>query len=263
MKTINRLSFGYIHRYSLLCLLALISADIFAAPLPAAPQNIALTNGTEIPVTIFPASSNAILLWLPSENGLVPAEFNTAAALAKSDIEVWLADLHAAYFLPLVPSSMQQIPTGDIAQLIGAVARRSGGKTVYLITEGNGAALALTGAAAVHDGKRDLGGAILLSPNLYVATPEPGEDAQYLPVTTATRIPVVILQPELSPWRWHIDQLQSLLEQGGAAVTVKLLPGVRDRFYFRDDALPAELALTPTLPQLIINAYKQLGGNRP
>ncbi|MDR3391494.1 MAG: hypothetical protein P4L77_07115 [Sulfuriferula sp.] len=262
MKTINRLSFGYIHRYSLLCLLALISADIFAATLPAAPQNIALTNGTEIPVTIFPAASNTILLWLPSENGLVPAEFNTAAALAKSGIEVWLADLHGAYFLPLVPSSMQQIPSSDVAQLIGAVARRSG-KTVYLITEGNGAALALTGAAAVHDNTHALGGAILLSPNLYVATPEPGEDAQYLPIATATRLPVAILQPELSPWRWHIDELQSLLKQGGATVTVNLLPGIRDRFYFRDDALPAELALTPTLPQLIINAYKQLGGNRP
>ncbi|ARU32717.1 hypothetical protein CAP31_14220 [Sulfuriferula sp. AH1] len=150
----------------------------------------------------------------------------------------------------------------NVARLIAASARRSG-KKIYLVSEGNGAALALTAAAALHDDRRDLRGAILLSPNLYVATPEPGEDARYLPVTTATHLPLAILQPELSPWRWHLDQLQTLLSRGGASVAIKLLPKVRDRFYFRDDALPAEQALAPSLPQLIINAYKQLGGKQP
>lgn len=262
MNTTHRLSAGYLRLCLTLCLLAAMSANIYAAPLSKITQSLTLANGVEVPLTVYPANSRSILLWLPSENGLVPAEFNAAAELAKAGTEVWLADLHAAYFLPIVPSSMQQIPAGDVARLIGAVAHRSG-KTIYLVTEGNGAALALTGAAAWHGKKHQLRGAILLSPNLYVATPEPGEDAQYLPIATTTRLPVAVLQPELSPWRWHIDQLQSLLEQGGAKVTVKLLPGVRDRFYFRDDALPAEQALTPQLPQLIMHAYKQLGGTRP
>lgn len=263
MNTIRQLLSGYLHLCLMLCLLIAVSSGIAAAPLAGAKQqNVTLANGTEIPVTVFPGRSNAILLWLPSENGLVPAEFNAASEIAKSGVEVWLADLHTAYFLPIVPSSLQQIPADDVAQLIAASARRSG-KKIYLVSEGNGAALALTAAAALHDDRHDLRGAILLSPNLYVATPEPGEDAQYLPVTTATHLPLAILQPELSPWRWHLDQLQALLNRGGASVAIKLLPKVRDRFYFRDDALPAEQALAPSLPQLIINAYKQLGGKQP
>lgn len=263
MNTFKRLSSGYLQLCLMLCLLTAVSPNIAAAPLSGAKQqNVTLADGTQIPVTVFSGRSNAILLWLPSENGLVPAEFNAAGEISKAGIEVWLADLHAAYFLPVVPSSLQQIPADDVAQLIAAIARSSG-KTIYLVSEGNGAALALTAAAALHDDRHGLRGAILLSPNLYVATPEPGEDAQYLPVATATHLPLAILQPELSPWRWHLDQLQVLLNRGGASVAIKLLPKVRDRFYFRDDALPAEQALAPSLPQLIINAYKQLGGKQP
>lgn len=241
--------------------MAIIPTTAVAAVPVKVIQNLTLANGVDIPLTVFIAESKDIVLWLPSENGLVPAEFNAAAELAKAGIEVWLADLHAAYFLPLVPSSMQQMPIEDVAQLIDAVRQRSG-KTVILISAGEGAALALRGAAAAQ-AHASLRGAILLSPNLYVATPEPGENAQYLGVTSTTHFPVALLQPALSPWRWHVDELQSLLEKGGARVSVKLLPGVRDRFYFRDDALPSEHALATTLPQLILSAYKQLGEKQP
>ena len=107
-----------------------------------------------------------------------------------------------------------------------------------------------------------LRGVILLSPNLYVATPDPGKEAEYLPVTSHTKLPIAILQAENSPWKWRIEQLRSRLEQGGSKVNVVLLPGVRDRFYFRDDALPPEQALAARLPGLVLNALKSLEGKR-
>lgn len=262
LHTLIHRPFEYLRIGLALCLLALISTHIHAAPLVPAAQKIILAKGVEVPLTVFPSSSKKILLWLPSEDGLVTAEFNTATKLAKSGLEVWLADMHAAYFLPIVPSSMQQIPTKDVAQLIRAVQQRSG-KSVYVITAGKGASLALTAAAIKGGNLRGLRGAILLSPTLYVETPEPGAEAQFIPAISKNRLPVVILQPELSPLRWRIDQLQSRLAQRGATVKVKLLPAVRDRFYYRDDALPQELALTPTLPHLILNAYHQLEGAQP
>ncbi|WP_157662766.1 hypothetical protein [Sulfuriferula sp. AH1] len=129
MNTIRRLSSGYLHLCLMLCLLTAVSPSIAAAPLPGAKQqNVTLANGTEIPVTMFPGRSNAILLWLPSENGLVPAEFNAASEIAKSGVEVWLADLHAAYFLPIVPAACSRyrwtMLPGSLLPAPAAAARR-------------------------------------------------------------------------------------------------------------------------------------------
>jgi alpha-beta hydrolase superfamily lysophospholipase len=261
MYTINARPVAYLQLCFSLCLLAVFLLPAYAASPIKVTQNLTLAKGVDVPLTIFNAAGKEIVLWLPSEYGLVQAEFNAAKELAKAGIEVWLADLHAAYFLPLVPSSMQQIPVADVAQLIDTIRQRTG-KTVSLISAGEGAALALSGAAATR-GKDPLHGAIFFSPNFYVAIPEPGENVQYVSVASATRISVAIFQPALSPWRWHVDELQTLLEKGGASVNVKMLPGVRDRFYFREDAFPVEQELALTLPQLILTAYKQLGEKRP
>lgn len=224
-------------------------------------QTIHLPGGTDVPVTIFPAKGQTLLLWLPSESGLVAAEYRTAAALAKTGIEVWLPDLQGAYFLPIVPSSLQKIPVADVVRLI-TVAQLRSRKAVYLVTEGRSAALALQAAAGLQKSRQKLRGAILLSPNLYVETPEPGEEAEYLPIASRTKLPIVILQAENSPWKWRVEQLRSHLEQGGSKVKVVLLPGVRDRFYFRGDALPPEQELAARLPELVQNAEKTLEGKR-
>lgn len=262
MHSMNQQLLSYARRCVAMVLLVLLSAPGFAAPAAKFTHNLTLANGVEIPLTTFRAHGKIAMLWLPSERGLLPAEYGIAAQLARLGVEVWLADLHAAYFLPTVPSSLQQMPAADMAQLISAVQQRSH-KPVYLITADKGAELALTAAAAWHGNPHDLRGAILLSPNLHVATPEPGEDAQFLPITTATHLPVYILQPELSALRWRVDQLQTLLEQGGAPVKVQLLAGVRDRFYLREDVFPAEQIMAAALPQLIVNATRQLKGMQP
>jgi len=245
------------------CLLHATLLTLFL-PLPglAAPQNgiaqtIRLPGGTNVSATVFPAKGKILLLWLPSESGLVGAELKTAAALSKTGMEVWLPDLQGAYFLPVVPSSMEKIPVADVAHLI-AEAQLHSRKAVYVVTEGRGAMLALQAAAILPKNRQILRGVILLSPNLYVATPDPGKEAEYLPVTSRTKLPIVILQAENSPWKWRVEQLRSRLEQGGSKVKVVLLPGVRDRFYFRDDALPPERAMAARLSKLVQTAQKTL-----
>lgn len=249
-------------RLMLSCCLLALPGYAMAATATKITQTVTVAHGVEIPLTQFPGASKGALLWLPSERGLTPAQFTIAAKLAKSGVEVWMADLHAAYFLPPLPSSLQKIPTEDMLQLVAAVQQRSH-KPIYLITEDKGAALGLTVAAAVSDRQTDIRGAILLSPNFHVATPEPGEDAQFLPITTHSSLPLYILQPELSAFRWRVDQLRSLLEQGGAKVKVQLLAGVRDRFYLNEDRSARELSLAATVPQLIVRAYHYLEELQP
>lgn len=244
-------------RFGLVLLLALLFLPtVGAAPIQTASQTLQLPGGTEVALRVHPAKGNILLLWLPSESGIVAAEHKTAAVLAKSGIEVWLPDLHGAYFLPIVPSSMQQIPAADVARVIALAQQR--GKAVYLVSGGSGAALALQAVAQLGNSKHKLAGAILFSPNLFVGTPEPGEEAKYLPVASRTRLPIVILQPDYSPWKWRVEELQSRLQRGGSTVKLKSLPGIRDRFYYREDASPAERAWAVRVPQLILNALKSL-----
>lgn len=235
----------------------LLPLSAFTATSNGSEKNVHLQGETHVPVTVFPSDGKILLLWLPSENGLVEAEFKTAAVLAKTGIEVWLPDLHGAYFLPVVPSSMEKIPVADVARLI-VEAQQQSRKAVYLVTEGRGAMLALQAAASLPKSSQPLRGAILLSPNLYVATPDPGMEAEYLPVASRTKLPIAWLQAENSPWRWRVEPLRSRLEKGGSKVDVVLLPDVRDRFYYREDASSAERTLGARLPQLIQTAQQTL-----
>lgn len=233
----------------------MLSATYAAAP-SAATQALQLPGGTEVALRVYPAKGNTLLLWLPSESGIVAADHKAAAVIAKSGVEVWLPDLHAAYFLPVVPSSLQQIPAADVARVIALAQQRD--KAVYLVSGGSGAALALQAAAIQNKSKNPLHGAVLFSPNLYTGTPSPGEEAKYLPIASRTRLPIFILQPAYSPWKWRVEELQTRLQQGGSTVKLKSLPGIRDRFYYREDASPTERAWAARMPELILNALNSL-----
>ncbi len=216
-------------------------------------RSLRLSPELEVPVAAFPARGERLLLWLPSEHGLPGALNDIAAGLARRGVETWLADLLAARFLPTQSSSLGDIPPDDVADLIEA-AHAATGKRIYLLASSRGAALALEGARAWqlrHPGAPALAGAVLLHPNLYVQTPEPGNTAQYRPIAAATNLPLYVLQPALSPWRWQIPTLLEQLGRGGASVYLQRLPEVRDRFHFRPDSGPAERRAAARLDALL------------
>ncbi|MEK6664086.1 MAG: hypothetical protein AABY73_09510 [Pseudomonadota bacterium] len=222
----------------------------FAAP---DSKSILVAPNVEIPVTRYHAGKRNLILWLPSERGVVQAEHDTAAKLARRGYSVWVADLFGARFLPVGPSSVDEIPAADVAGLIQAAAKKY--RKIILLSSGRGAALALGGAQ--HRG-RPIAGVVLLFPNLLAGSPEAGEEAAYLPLTRQTHLPIAILQGDKSPWHWQLDALKQQLEQGGSRVVITTLPGMRDRFYFREDALPHERELADRLDSLIVDAIKSL-----
>lgn len=229
---------------------------------PAAAEELAFSpdGETEIPLLRYGAGGAQALLWLPSESGLLEQERVLAAALAARGVEVWLADLHMAYFLPTVESSFERMPPEHVAALIEHVRRRSG-RPVVVVGPGRGALLALRAARAwqlTHPADPPLGGVLLISPKVYVETPEPGLEGELMPVVRGTDLPVFILQPAKSIWRWKMDRIIPALEEGGSDVYAQLLPEVRDRFYYRPDAVAAENALAERLPAIIAAALPKL-----
>ena len=226
--------------------------------LPAAADLFTVhTPEVDIPVTRHQAIGKGLLLWLPSEYGVLAEEHRIAEELARRGWEVWLPDLYAARFLPTVASSAEVLPGEDVAALIDAALARS--RRVWLVTAGRGAKYTLEGVRLWQTHARRqhaLAGAVLLYPNLYVGQPEPGTDPEYLPIARDTRLSLRILQGELSPWYWTLDTLKAAFESGGSRVRVQTFSGIRDRFYFRPDATAEEKALAARLPDLIGQALR-------
>jgi len=238
---------------------AILGSMLLAAAVAVQARDVRLADGIDVPVSVHAATGDALLLWLPSGIPGATPDAALAEKMRAQGIEVWRADVLEARFLPALESSLEQVPDSDIVALIDAA--RARGKRVTLLASARAGLLALRGAHAwqtAHPGAAGLDGVILLHPNLYLGPPEPGREAEFHPVVTRTSLPVHVIQPEKSPWRFRLDALKPALERGGARVTLQFLPGVRDRYYFRADATPEEDAETAQLPARVHTAIDTL-----
>lgn len=170
-------------------------------------REVRIAGGIEVPVSTHAAKGGELLIWLPSGFPTDAHEERLADELAALGIEVWRVNLLEGRFLPLLESSVDEVPDSDVSDIIAA-AQRATGKRVHIAGLARGGLLALRGARdylARESSGRALGGALLLHPNLYTGPPEPGEEAQYHPAVAGARLPVFLIQPENSPWRWRLD----------------------------------------------------------
>jgi thiol-disulfide isomerase/thioredoxin len=241
--------------------IALLGTALFCSPGWASESiSIKLADGTEVATTVHSANGNNLILWLLTGYGPQHGETHLAAELAHAGVEVWQPRLLEARFLPELESNLAQVPAEDIAQLIDR-AHRDTGKSVYLLGAARAAVLVLRGAQAwqvQHPQGTTLAGAVLLHPNLFVGPPAPGKEAVYHPASAQTRMPIFIIQPALSPWHWSVAQTQAVLESGGSKVYVRIMPNMRDRFYFRSDATVQEEREAENLPLYVRQAIAQL-----
>ena len=202
------------------------------------PLRLDLSAGQEIEIKRFSGNGASRMLWLPSERGLNAEHSRHAEALARLGHEVWLADLHDAYFQQPGRDSIGQFPLDDIVEIIDAAAVTAPDGLI-LVSGSRGAQLALIGAREWqlrNPGKRSIKGVILAHAYLYAARPKPGESAHYLPIVSATNLPVYLLAAQYSTKSSRIAELAAELGVGGSVVYTQVLLGVQGGFYLRDDA---------------------------
>lgn len=228
----------------------------------AAPTSLHTSTGSEIFLRTFPGKGNTLMLGFPCDEGLGSQEARASQSLARLGMEAWLPDVLGAHSLPAAVSSMEQIPPIEIAEVIGQTIKLSG-KKVVVVTTGRGALPILQGAdiwlsQATAQDRSALIGIILFSPNLYSVNPTPGAEARYDSIVARTSLPVFIYQGQRSPARWWLESLKAEFARGGSKVSSKLLPNVRGFFYSAQDPTDAERAMTDRLPELILDAIKQL-----
>ncbi|MDH5392919.1 MAG: TlpA family protein disulfide reductase [Gammaproteobacteria bacterium] len=243
-----------------LCTVSLLflSPPLLASQLAA----ITLSSGNEISYSQHKAEGNTLLLWFYSEAGPQASDQKLARELARSGTEVWVIDLFSSYFLPVALSSMDTIPAADISDLI-EMAHKKTAKNVIAVTTGRSAIPLLRGARQwqiSQPASKALSGLILISPKFYTETPEPGLPGKLMPVVHNSNLLLFIIQAKESPWFWKLERTVAALQQAGSDVFLKLLAGVRDRFYFRADADAYEQQLTNHFSSILnqaITALKQ------
>jgi thiol-disulfide isomerase/thioredoxin len=183
--------------------------------------------------------TQARLLWLPSEYGVLPQEKAMAEQLSQYGIESWFVDYYDAMFLSPTPSTVDKINPQWTQKLI-ELAREDVDVPVWIIAPNKAAQIAVKGLQKVLTKPIHNLGLILINPNLYIETPQPGLVADYWPETSNINLPITIIQAELSPWKWRLTPLTKQLSLLGSDVFTQIITEVRDRFYFRPDALDIE-----------------------
>lgn len=211
----------------------------------------------ELEVESYPANHpQAQILWIPSEYGVLPEERLLAKKLAEKGVSVTILNLFESYFLPTAPSSLQKIPLQVITDKLAELQKQA--LPLWVVSANQGAALSVKALVQYQQAPKKMLGVILINPNLYIETPEVGQTAHYWDAVNQLNLPVFVMQAEMSPWRWRLAELQSQLQVGGASVFLKILPGVRDRYYFRPDALSNEQQLAQQLPQQILTSMQAI-----
>lgn len=234
---------------------------LLATPAKAAEEiEIPLSDGSDAFVTRYAAEGDTLVVWFPSEFGISPRQDGVAEALAARGIEIWLPDLHATWFLPVGRYSLTKTDPAFLKEILQA-ARTQSGKRIYLMAPGRTAALGLSAIRQWQvEGmqKHTFGGAILLHPKLYASTPQGGEAAEFIPVASATNVPLYLIQPGNSAYYWRSKDIRNKLEEGGASVYLHILDEVGDGFYARPDYSEEEGRMTRKLPGLLQRAVMLL-----
>jgi thiol-disulfide isomerase/thioredoxin len=245
-----------------LCLGLVLCLTSTAAALTHAETRRVSAGDTDIGMEVYPAKGKLLLIWQSHEVGIQGGDQALAQQLAEHGIETWLLDVLEAYFLPNTASSMDRIPAAAMAAMIQAASKT--GKRIIVASSGRGVIPVLRGIRQwqiLHADNSQLLGTILLSPKLFVETPDPGLAGRLMPIAYATNQTIVLMQPDKSPWYWKLEQTLAALRQGGSDVYLWPLPGMRDRFYFRPDASDDEKHLGDRLTELLLRAATLLLNN--
>lgn len=236
---------------------------LFHVPLHAATDVvIRLASGAEVVSQRYAADGKVLAVWLTGQYGRIEEEHQAAADLAAQGVETWMTDFFSPWFLPLLPSSWNLVPDGDLADWLETLHRRHPDRRILLVGTGRAASLALRAVNTwrVRFGKpgdEAVDGALLLYPLLYQEL-APGEEPDYDPVVNQARLDLVILQPKSSAGFWWRDRLKGFLEAAGSRVWLTVLPGLRDGFYRRSDITEQEIAAGKRLGQIVLDGLQPL-----
>lgn len=194
---------------------------------------IPVSTDVELSVEYFPASGKYLIVWLAPEYGFRANHHLLARKLTEQNIEVWQTDITEALFLPQSLASLKQLNGQYIADLIEHAYKKTG-KKIIVAGDSYAAISALRGAHQWQERQHSdayFVGAILFSPFVYASIPSVGLAPKFVPVISATNIPIMIYQAQRSGNIGQFEKLLEKLQQHDSPVYTTYMPDVRGLFY--------------------------------
>ena len=234
---------------------------LYTAPAHAVEELDVPVLDQELSITRYSAQGEQLIIWVAPGFDSKTRAVKMAEQLAQRGIEIWRVDLADSLFLPKSTSTLRSLTGRYVAGLVEQ-AHMQTGKNITLLGRSYAAIPILRGArrwqqlneAAKGQGKIYLNGAVLFSPELYATVPALGLEPVYVPVMSASNIPIMIYQAGNRSNRWQLSHVLESLQQGGAAVYLKVLKGVTGVFYEGDKTEAAKntfASLADEIPQAI------------
>lgn len=221
-----------------------------------------IPSGTTLSITQFEAEGKKLLIWLPSEHGFSPQLISTALDVNLHDIDVWAANLHETYMVPVGRQSLNEVEVGDLVSLVRR-AHQIGFQEVYFLSSGRGAQLALKTAYLWQQKNPDnnlIKGMMFFSPHLIKGRTEIGEKAEFVEISKLSNLPIYIFQEQYSTKYARIKEISQQLQQGGSPTYIELLKGIRGGFYMRpdEDLTLQDIEMRNQLPAKLARAVRLL-----
>ncbi len=216
-------------------------------------------DNNELVLHRYTADGEYLLVFIGSGYGFNDRTVKLTQGLVQHGIEVWKIDFAEALFQTSSSNFIRNLNAEYVADIIEAAHHKTG-KKIALFARAYGAIPVLRGATLWQqrtERRAKLIGAILLSPDLFTAIPSLGQDPEYLPITTKTTIPLIILQADQRASARHFPQLLSRLNERNPGVYFSVMKNVSGILYEGDTA-PETLARLDSLPKQMTGMFKLL-----
>ncbi|MCK5360126.1 MAG: TlpA family protein disulfide reductase [Gammaproteobacteria bacterium] len=224
----------------------------------------------ELTVDRYASKGDQLVLFISTGFGLPERIDDMAVEVAKLGVEFWHIDLVENLFLPKATSTFRALDGRYVAGLI-TKAHEITGKHVAVMTRAYATIPVLRGVRlwqgqqnSTQFGSQEaktkdvyLNGVILISPEMYNRIPDLGLDPVFVPVASASNIPIMFLQSGSRGNRWQMSRAVTELQKGGATVFTKIFSGVTGIFYEADNT-PETISLLNKLPREIVRANQLL-----
>lgn len=213
----------------------ILISNIFISSITYAENEITISISPDIEIAIeqFPAKGKYLILWLAPEYGIREGHRSLARLLMKQDIEVWQTNIIESLFLPQGTSALKKLKGDYIADLIQQAHNKTG-KKIIVLGDSYATLSALRGAHEWQQRKQTTSyfiGAILFSPYTYTSIPPLGQLPKYMPIVSATNIPMMIYQAKKGGTYSQFNTLIEKLSQHGNPIYTRLLPNMMSLFY--------------------------------
>ena len=239
-------------------LFLLISGVSFASDV----IELEVSSGETISIKNYPAESDVLYIYLPSERGFSAGQIPTIQQLAFEGFNVWALDLHESYMVPKFRGSIDRFSVDDVLDVL-ALAQKKGFKKLFFVTSGRGAKLALNVAyqwQSKYPKSKLLQGQIFHSPHLIDGRPELGNQAKYIDIAHTSNLPTYVILPQFGTKYFRAEEIAEQLKQGGSSVFLHRLPGVNGGFHMRklQDLNPQSIAARDRLSDTYLQATQLL-----